>query len=170
MLTHTLGRLFNKHVSVTTGSSLYVLQRFYNLGREETHTHVATHLRASHPHCSHYDPSSSPTDLLIIAAPKPPPPTHIHTHALISYTISHRPPLLIVSTSFMFHTVLHNELTAHTQRQRKRTSITPFRHLQSLHHVILCHWLCGIPDKWNLINHHRKLQKAPYWESSIFHL
>lgn len=88
MFTHILGRLFNKHVSVTTGSSLYVLQRFYNLGREETHTHVATHLRASHPHCSHYDPSSSPTDLLIIAAPKPT-PSHTYTHAHSFHTQYH---------------------------------------------------------------------------------
>ena len=138
-----------------------VVGRIHNLRHKKTHTptYTHTHPRANHPHSSYYDPSSSPTDLLIIAARRPYPSfthTHTHMHTLMSYTISHRQPLL---QRLLFSRDSRRWTNGRTQRQRKWASITRLRHLQCSLRVILCYWPSCFPDKWNLINHHRKLQK-----------
>lgn len=60
-----------KLASVTTRSPSFSYKAFTTQGCRDPHTFIATHPKANHPHCSHYDSSSSFTDLLIITAPVP---------------------------------------------------------------------------------------------------
>ena len=105
-----------------TGSLPCAREAFTAQRREETHTYVATHPQASHPHCSYYDPSSSPTDLLIIAALKRH-PSHTHTRTHVAHNIRQTTPLMM-STFSMFHKILYNEPMPHTETKKVNLDYT----------------------------------------------
>lgn len=85
----------------------------------------------------------------------------------LTYKITQTTPSFIVSAfSHLTRYPIMNQSS--TQGKAEWASIKPLRHLCCVPLVILCYWPCCFQDKWNLINHHRKLQKPPCWGGSIF--
>lgn len=111
-----------------------------------------------------YSPTLQPLWYIILpiltspSSPAPRSPVQPYTQTLVIHNITQMGPLM-VSPLFMFHTNLDNEQITHREEE-SAPLLKPFRHLQYLLHVISCYWPCCFPDKWNLINHHRKLQKG----------
>lgn len=77
---------------------------FTNLGHSETHTYIATHPRATHPHCNHYDPSSSLSDIPTIITPKAFPfsDMRIYKHTCLT---QHHTDALTASALLVFHMI-----------------------------------------------------------------
>lgn len=84
-------RIYDKRASVIT-SSLRHAHEALAARATENNQHLRRHTTRgqNHPHSSHYDPSSSPTDLLISTARKPyNPPPHTHFNGVYRF---HVPP------------------------------------------------------------------------------
>lgn len=120
---HTLGGL-TTNMHLWRQVVLHMHTRHSQHGKE-------THLR------SHTSPGQSPTrqPLWSIILPYRPShhhspqaltPLHTHTHSHVMHNITQTTPLMVL-TFFMFHAILYNEQTPHTQRLKKASLYYTFQ-------------------------------------------